>query len=567
MLNDGYYKSELAQGITNDQLMENVVGNDALVVPNVPNNNPTIYTYIPRFAYNNQGEILYIKQGCTVAGTYTIPEIFTYKTETRDFSLAGIWVEYTPLANASAVNTKINNMQGENNQYGFIANTIGVNANSETSYKTMIETYNQYIANTVGNDALVAPPTEEYPNTVGASNARPQINDIANLNRTILKITNSNQIEPIKGNAYYDQTEEKIKIEVTYRTNSIVKILDKMGNILSENSTVADTGNELIGNGIYRYTIIDNLGNMKQISTKIEGLKKYIIPDLETLKEFRDEVNAGNSFEGVTVIQTADIQMNYGKYTINKETGEITFAEDAEQWISIGKDYNLRFKGSYNGENHTIKGVYINNMDVYQGLFGICDNAIIENIGIEEGCIIGKNTIGGISGFINMGTINNCHNTGNIKGEESHVGGIVGNSGDTVINKCYNSGRIEGESYVGGIVGGGSLIELGNCYNLGDVYGINQSIGGIAGDISANSGNRKISNIYNIGNITGDGITGGCFGRATRFNISNTYNIGDVVVNGTYAKGMGGIVGEGNGTINNCYNYGIRSRNRRRPAG
>ena len=151
MLNDGYYKSELAQGITNDQLMENVVGNDALVVPNVPNNNPTIYTYIPRFAYNNQGEILYIKQGCSVAGTYTIPEIFTYKTETRDFSLAGIWVEYTPLANASAVNTKINNMQGENNQYGFIANTIGVNANSETSYKTMIETYNQYIANTVGH--------------------------------------------------------------------------------------------------------------------------------------------------------------------------------------------------------------------------------------------------------------------------------------------------------------------------------------------------------------------------------------------------------------------------------
>ena len=122
MLNDGYYKSELEQGVTEEQLMQNSVGNDALVVPGIENNNPSIYMYIPRFAYNNDGQILYIKQACSVAGNYTIPEIFTHKTQTLEASLSGIWVEYDTNADVA---TKVSNMQGENNKYGFIANTVG----------------------------------------------------------------------------------------------------------------------------------------------------------------------------------------------------------------------------------------------------------------------------------------------------------------------------------------------------------------------------------------------------------------------------------------------------------
>ena len=84
MLNDGYYKSELERGVKEEQLMKNSVG-DFIARPEELG---TIYMYIPRFAYNNDGEILYIKQGCSVAGNYTIPEIFIYKTETIEASLS-----------------------------------------------------------------------------------------------------------------------------------------------------------------------------------------------------------------------------------------------------------------------------------------------------------------------------------------------------------------------------------------------------------------------------------------------------------------------------------------------
>lgn len=254
--------------------------------------------YIPRFAYNEDGQILYIKQGCSVAGSYTIPEIFTYETEKRDLSLTGIWVEYNTLASTTAVNTKVSNMQGENNKYGFIANTVGVNANSEATYVTTIETYIAHINN--GSSRTPTPTNEissstNNSNTVGAFIVRPPLNDISNPNRTILKIINTNQTEPIKGTATLNEEELTITVNVTYNKNVINKIINEDGKILSENSNTAiDT--ELVGNGTYKYIVIDNIGNMKEITIKVEGLKIYVIPNLKRLKEFRDEVNAGNTF-------------------------------------------------------------------------------------------------------------------------------------------------------------------------------------------------------------------------------------------------------------------------------
>ena len=65
MLNDGYYKSELERGIKEEQLIQNNVGNDALVVPGVENNNPSIFMWVPRFVYNEKGEIGYIQEEIT----------------------------------------------------------------------------------------------------------------------------------------------------------------------------------------------------------------------------------------------------------------------------------------------------------------------------------------------------------------------------------------------------------------------------------------------------------------------------------------------------------------------
>ena len=335
-----------------------------------------------------------------------------------DFSLAGIWVEYNPLANSSTVNTKINNMTGENNKYGFIANTIATNANNETSYKTTIQTYNQHIAN-VGNGSSRTPtPTDATTktNTVGNdAPVVPQITDPSNQNRTILKIINSNQIEPIKGNAYYDKTEEKIKIEVTYRTNAITKILNSKGNILSENSLTSDSGDEIIGNKTYKFIIIDNLGNQKQISTEVSGLDIYIIENEDDLKLFRDAVNAGKTTTSTKAYQIADVKMNEGKYTINEETGDIVFAEDAEKWNPIGISRKF-YMGLYDGQGHTISGMYVYNQSTYCGLFGefgANKESVIQNLGIINS-LVESSLGGGIAGY-NYGTIKNCYNSSTIK--------------------------------------------------------------------------------------------------------------------------------------------------------
>ena len=415
MLNDGYYKSEIEVEISEDQLAINNIGKQISETKL-----GSIYMWVPRFAYNEE-KIIYIKQGYTIVGEYTLPDTFTYQTEKVDYSFAGIWVEYNPLNSTSEVTTKLKNMTVEDNKYGFIANTIVSDAHSDSDIQTILQMYfDKFIANAVGGDVIDDP-----------------LIDTTNLNRTILKIINTNQLEPIKGKATLNSNDLKIEIETTYNINPIRKIINQDGKIISENSNTA-TDSELLGNGIYNYIIIDNVGNMKQITIEVKGLKIYVIPNLKRLKEFRDEVNAGNNFSGITVIQIADIKMNEGKYTIDDETGEITFAEDAEQWEPIGNlgISSARFAGIYDGGKHTVSGIYIDSNMEYIGMFGYAYDATIKNLNITNSKITSsKGYVGSVAGSV--GNIEKCSSSSEIKGKET-VGGIAGVVSNKV-SECCNT--------------------------------------------------------------------------------------------------------------------------------
>ena len=532
MLNDGYYKSEIEVEISEDQLAINNIGKQISETKL-----GSIYMWVPRFAYNEE-KIIYIKQGCTIAGEYTLPDTFTYQTEKVDYSFAGIWVEYNPLNSTSEVNTKLKNMTVEDNKYGFIANTMVIDAHSDSNIQTILQMYfDKLIANDVWGGVLDDP-----------------LIDTTNLNRTILKIINTNQLEPIKAKAYYDATEEKIRIEVTYSKNDISKILDKKGNILSENSLTADTGEELIGNGKYEYFVIDINGNVKKVIVTVSGLSIYIIPDLETLKQFRDEVNAGNKFTGITVVQTADISMNDGKYTID-ETGEITFSEDAEQWESIGNQNVNRysnFQGIYDGRGYTISGICIDNNLMYQGVFGICNGATIKNLNVAKSKIVANNDyVGGVVGCAT--NVENCSNFATVLGGSS-VGGVAGAASS--IKNCYNSGIVSGLSRIGGIVGT-SASNIKNSYNIGNVNGTGSNVGGIMGYLYKGEGD--IVNSYNIGNVNGTGSNvGGIMGYLYKGegDIVNSYNIGNVNGTGSNVGGITGYLETCKINIDKCYNIG-----------
>ena len=124
-------------------------------------------------------------------------------------------------------------------------------------------------------------------------------------------------------------------------------------------------------------------------------------------------------------------------------------------WSPIGNSLTNSFTGTYNGQGHTIDNIYINRpTDDYIGLFGhISYGASLINLGVNNVNITGRNSNGGIGGYINRNsTVKNCYSTGSVRGER-HVGGLVGHSRVSSIINCYSTGSVTGEPYVGGLVG------------------------------------------------------------------------------------------------------------------
>jgi hypothetical protein len=120
--------------------------------------------------------------------------------------------------------------------------------------------------------------------------------------------------------------------------------------------------------------------------------------------------------------------------------------------VPIG-DYRKAFEGIFNGLWHTISGIYIDNNNNYQGLFGYVNSgSVISNVGIINSYIRGSWYIGGIVGE-SEGTIKDCYNKGLISGSDC-VGGIAGNNYGGTIENSYNRGLITfAGNYIGDIAG------------------------------------------------------------------------------------------------------------------
>lgn len=170
------------------------------------------------------------------------------------------------------------------------------------------------------------------------------------------------------------------------------------------------------------------------------------------------------------------------------------------KWSPIGTSDNS-YTGQFDGRNHTISGIYFSDSTADNvGLFGYTrGGADIYNVGIVNSYIEGKNCVGGILGRNNNSGVNvqRCFSEATVIGNEG-VGGIEGSTyGGKIIN-CYNTGSVTGSKFVGSIRGRNtnSSGAMDNCFNVGEVIGRGtDNIGGIRGD-----GNGTISNCYCISN-------------------------------------------------------------------
>ncbi len=177
-----------------------------------------------------------------------------------------------------------------------------------------------------------------------------------------------------------------------------------------------------------------------------------------------------------------------------------TQSDSLRKWSPIGTSDNS-YTGQFDGQGHTISGIYFSDSTADNvGLFGYTrGGADIYNVGIVNSYIEGKNCVGGILGRNNNSGVNiqHCFSEATVIGNEG-VGGIEGSTyGGKIIN-CYNAGSVTGSKFVGSIRGRNtnSSGAMDNCFNVGEVIGRGtDNIGGIRGD-----GNGTISNCYCISN-------------------------------------------------------------------
>ena len=219
---------------------------------------------------------------------------------------------------------------------------------------------------------------------------------------------------------------------------------------------------------------------------------------------------------GISAKLTADICIN-----------EDVNAESPYEWKPIGTS-SSKYTGTFDGAEHTISGLYINNKSANNtGLFGYtAAGSVIENLTISDSKIISTGNYAGAFVGDLVGGIKNCHTTDTVSvSGNQYVGGIVGElDSGAYITQCSNKGSVTGaSSTVGGLAGrvySALSTAMTECFNTGSVTG-KSFVGGLTGNLY-NGG--TISDCYNTGTVKATtGVAGGLVGQLRSGAIKNTY--------------------------------------------
>ena len=317
-----------------------------------------------------------------------------------------------------------------------------------------------------------------------------------------------------------DYVKSIIKIEIEYEEEiSNIKIVNEEIKVPDKKDGKYTIEKEINTNGIIDVIVKDKEGKYQKGSINVSEITEDMnIYTLEDLVKFRDKTSQGATYEGKTIKVMNDIDLS------------TVCGENIGNWVPIST-----FKGTFDGNHHTIANLYISGTSSCQGLFEYTIGEV-RNIRLEQVNIEGNTEVGSIAGK-NEGRITECYVKGTLKGYRGGIGGIVGrNSGD--ISQCVSDVKMVLEAssvdngQYGGIVGGltGGMIEL--CYNLGDIeIKSGSNVGGIVGWAGRSS---IIRNSYNIGEITGSATNvGGILGSfgipSLGTKIENCYNMTNII--------------------------------------
>ena len=166
--------------------------------------------------------------------------------------------------------------------------------------------------------------------------------------------------------------------------------------------------------------------------------------------------------KSANAVLTANITVNKDVLNAN---GQPNGEGDAfRKWTPIGQSFSKAYSGTFDGQGHTISGLWHWWGTDYIGLFGN-NEGTIKNLGVVDSYLSGHENVGGVCGK-NGGSLTNCYHTGPIYGV-NYIGGVCGMNSGSLTN-CYNTGNVQGNKNVGGVCGGndGNHPNFTNCYYL-----------------------------------------------------------------------------------------------------
>lgn len=280
------------------------------------------------------------------------------------------------------------------------------------------------------------------------------------------------------------------------------------------------------------------------------------------------------------------------------------------EWTPIGQTSGRAYRGSLDGQGHTVSGLYISKAGSgYAGLIGLAYGGTkVSNLTVRGEIAladVGKVFAGGVAADVSAGEFENCVSdvkitiTG-LTNSNANLGGFTGVASATSFTDCRFEGSITCQytgsgylgrgysSYSGGALGGFiGLVRyttLERCVNSGDVT-VNKAsgVGGIAGRIYASRDDEtRLHECLNTGHISNDvnfvigtgewpaggigGIVGVTDGMGGSLLIDTCYNTGVIsggIIAGGILGGESGSYGKTTSTgseklvVKNCYNAGV----------
>lgn len=294
--------------------------------------------------------------------------------------------------------------------------------------------------------------------------------------------------------------------------------------------------------------------NSLTADTEIVKGGRYCISTVLELEALAKIVNEEkNRCVGATFYLGNDIIINDGVFSMS-EDGAVLYnnkpVEQAENLIgleSIGT--GMGFAGFFDGNGHTISGLYSN------GLFNKCSSARISNLKIINSYVTSSGILG--SSFSSSCRINKCYVEGIVCSDAREVGLFAGSLTGAKIQDCFAKGYVKGNANVGGLAG-----RMINCEAeevLCDVQVVaNSTAGGFAGVVLKD--NTVFERCAAIGSVDCKDDKVGQFASSIElfcfddgYNVTKTLNICYAAVKTKHKAGFCySFTGDSEG-VNQCY--------------